>query len=74
MKAQKRITGCPHRWTSLNATMTIDEQLAFTSEHSKYAEAIKLLNADKITWDELTEVIESITNKSVRNFISIKSF
>jgi len=59
---------------SLNATMTIDEQLAFASEHLRYAEAVKLCDADQITGDELTEVINSITNKSVRNFINHQEY
>ena len=53
--------------------MTIDEQLAFASEHLKYAEAVKLCDADQITGDELTEVINNITNQSVRNYLTIKN-
>ena len=73
-KSAKEQNYLPSQVDSLNATMTIDEQLAFASEHLKYAEAVKLCDADQITGDELTEVINSITNKSVRNFINHQEY
>lgn len=73
-KTAKEQNYLPSQVDSLNATMTIDEQLAFSSEHLKYAEAVKLLKADQITWDDLIEVIDSITNQSVRNFIKHQEF
>lgn len=73
-KSAKEQNYLPSQVDSLNATMTIDEQLAFASEHLRYAEAVKLCDADQITGDELTEVINSITNKSVRNFINHQEY
>jgi len=64
----------PHQLPSLNSTMTEREQMAWSYDSAKYAEATILLDADQITASEYQEVLDGLTCKPFKEFVAAREY
>ena len=64
----------PHQLPTLNSAMTEEEQMAWSFDNAKYAEASILFDADQITAEEFQSVINGLTYMPFKEFVAAREY